>query len=215
MPEAAEDRQEARRQPPGRAPSKDCPHQVSLLLKLLIMILMLTVPILRKVQLDEEERLCYGLYHKEAAEIVARYARRGGLLRHYAHIFAMMMRLRQLCCHRELIKEMDWVQALANKEELTRQLQGFLAAEGGEEGGAGGEGGGEAGSEEEKQLVTQLREMIRNGVTDDCSICLDDLKSPVITPCAHVFCKVGRAPFSTCLFCPLFFPLSPLAYFAP
>ena len=31
-------------------------------------------------------------------------------------------------------------------------------------------------SEEEKRLVAQLRQMIREGVTDDCSICLDDQK---------------------------------------
>merc|ERR1719435_406959 len=39
------------------------------------------------------------------------------------------------------------------------------------------------------RLVNQLREMIRSGVSDDCSVCLSDLKTPVITPCAHVFCR--------------------------
>ena len=46
-----------------------------------------------------------------------------------------------------------------------------------------------AASDEERQLVAQLRQMIKDGVTDDCSVCLEYLKSPVITPCAHVFCK--------------------------
>ena len=56
----------------------------------------------------------------------------------------MMMRLRQPCCHRELIKEMDWTEALVKKEDLTRQLQGFVATEAGEEGGASGGGAGGA-----------------------------------------------------------------------
>ena len=40
-----------------------------------------------------------------------------------------------------------------------------------------------------KRLADQLRQMISDGVTDDCSICLDALKAPVITSCAHVYCK--------------------------
>ena len=37
-------------------------------------------------ELSEEERLCYGIFHKQAADIVGRYDRRGQLMKNYAHI---------------------------------------------------------------------------------------------------------------------------------
>ena len=39
----------------------------------------------------------------QGREVILRYMRKGTLMNNYAHIFAIMMRLRQLCCHRELL----------------------------------------------------------------------------------------------------------------
>ena len=43
--------------------------------------------------------------------------------------------------------------------------------------------------ERAKQLAEQLRDMIRDGMSDECSICLSEMDHPIITPCAHVYCR--------------------------
>ena len=39
------------------------------------------------------------------------------------------------------------------------------------------------------QLAEQLRDMIKEGLSDECSICLSEMTQPVITPCAHIYCR--------------------------
>jgi len=131
----------------------------------------------REVVLSPEDRMCYEYFHKFAADVVRDYQRRGTLLKNYAHVFVLMIRLRQLCCHREMFKEVDWAEVIRNKEGVSKQMLEALTAP-------------EPGKEDvQERLVSQLRELIRSGVSDDCSICLGDLVSPVFTQCGHVFCR--------------------------
>jgi hypothetical protein len=117
---------------------------------------------IRDVELTEEERLCYTVLNDAATEIVQKYRRRGELLRNYAHIFALMMRMRQMCCHRELIQTIDWSVTLQDKEALERDLAKLVSQD--ELVGAGNA------SDEgvQQQLIVQLRNMLRSGITDDC-----------------------------------------------
>lgn len=115
---------------------------------------------IREVELTEEERLCYDILRSMAKEVVINYRCRGQLLRNYAHIFALMMRMRQMCCHRELIRTIDWGDTLQDKEALERELSELVAKEGG--GALDGHG------DPQQHLIAQLRNMLSSGMTDDC-----------------------------------------------
>ena len=148
--------------------------------------------LIRQVEFTAEEKLFYTAFMKKSAEIVQKYQRRGTLMKNYAHIFALMTRLRQLCCHPELVP-VNWGMARQDKKALEAMLEQETQAQ--DTTALQGDGKDDT-NEQESQLAKQLREMIKSGVTDDCSICLDDLTTPVITPCAHVFCR-SVAFFST------------------
>lgn len=42
---------------------------------------------------------------------------------------------------------------------------------------------------QQQELVLKLTELVAAGALDECPICMDDVTVPVITPCAHVFCR--------------------------
>ena len=63
---------------------------------------------LKRLTFTTEERQIYDAFFAKYRAMVEKYARRGQLLRNYAHVFAMMMRLRQLSCHRELFAGIKW-----------------------------------------------------------------------------------------------------------
>ena len=89
--------------------------------------------------------------------------------------------------HRELLKfdgeKINWdkenmAEYAAKAETMAAEREGAKAVE-----------GAKADEEAEaKRLAESLRDLIKEGATDDCSICVGDLTHPVITPCAHVFC---------------------------
>ena len=151
---------------------------------------------LKELDFTSEERTIYEAYAGNAKKIIQKYMKKGTLLRNYAHVFAIMMRLRQLCCHRELLP-LEWNNLDINEivEMVKREAEQEMDEED---------------KESAKRLAEQLRDMIKDGMSDECSICLSDMAHPVITPCAHVYCRIcivqvidsgnppGQAPCPLC-----------------
>lgn len=40
-----------------------------------------------------------------------------------------------------------------------------------------------------EHLIEKLRLVLASGSDEECSVCLDSIRLPVITHCAHVFCR--------------------------
>ena len=105
--------------------------------------------------------------------------RRGTLLKNYAHVFAVMMRLRQLCCHRTLLP-IDWHEV--NFDELDEMLKNEAMLKAAQNGVNEDNGG--LPEEQAKRMREMLRDLIISGMSDECSICLGEFRHPVITPCS-------------------------------
>jgi SNF2 family DNA or RNA helicase len=58
---------------------------------------------LKELEFNPDERTVYDAYHKQGRDLILKYMKGGTLLRNYGHVFAVMMRLRQHCCHKELL----------------------------------------------------------------------------------------------------------------
>ncbi|XP_062069334.1 helicase-like transcription factor isoform X6 [Lepus europaeus] len=95
-----------------------------------------------------------------------RYFNEGTVLAHYADVLGLLLRLRQICCHTHL---------LTNTVSSSGPSAFSL--------------GNDTPEELRKKLIKKMKLILSSGSDEECAICLDSLTVPVITHCAHVFCK--------------------------
>ncbi|XP_038585569.1 helicase-like transcription factor isoform X2 [Micropterus salmoides] len=113
-----------------------------------------------QVELSQPEREEYELARNEGRNTIGRYIAEGSVLRNYADVLVILMRLRQLCCHPDLLaKTSSDLAAAATPAELR------------------------------ERLIEKLRSVLASGSDEECSVCLDSVRLPVITHCAHVYCR--------------------------
>ncbi|XP_049452443.1 helicase-like transcription factor isoform X1 [Epinephelus fuscoguttatus] len=113
-----------------------------------------------QVELSQSERDEYELARNEGRKTIRRYVAEGSVLRNYADVLAILMRLRQHCCHPDLLaKTSSDLGAAATPAELR------------------------------ERLIEKLRLVLASGSDEECSVCLDSVRLPVITHCAHVYCR--------------------------
>ncbi|NXX39415.1 HLTF factor, partial [Tricholaema leucomelas] len=117
--------------------------------------------LIQHITLTEEERQIYQSVKNEGKAAISRFFREGTVLGHYADILGVLLRLRQLCCHPHLCTSMPSAFSADNKtpEELR------------------------------EALVSKMKLVLSSGSDEECAVCLESLTLPVITHCAHVFCK--------------------------
>ncbi|XP_064806427.1 helicase-like transcription factor isoform X2 [Oncorhynchus masou masou] len=92
---------------------------------------------------------------------VSRYVAEGTVLRNYADVLAILVRLRQFCCHPGLLGK-------------TTTHTGVVAV---------------TPAELRERLIMKLRLVLGTGSDEECAVCLDSVRLPVITHCAHVYCR--------------------------
>uniref|UniRef100_A0A8C3JIJ7 Helicase like transcription factor n=1 Tax=Calidris pygmaea TaxID=425635 RepID=A0A8C3JIJ7_9CHAR len=118
--------------------------------------------LIQYVTLTEEERQIYQSVKKEGKAAISRFFSEGTVLAHYADVLGVLLRLRQLCCHPRLC--------------INTSSSSFSADN-------------KTPEELRETLVNKMKLVLSSGSDEECAVCLESLTHPVITRCAHVFCK--------------------------
>lgn len=156
------------------------------------------------VDLSPEERKIYDAVEKRQQQTITRFLRAGTLIKNYQFVLVMILRLRQVCCHPQLI-------AYAAEDLAAQNAEAVLGAPIGYEDGEGGGGRianditaarAAMGPEMVKKLQAMLKERARvkldrvinklpapdHESDDECPICTEVMGNARITVCGHRFC---------------------------
>ncbi|XP_050164732.1 helicase-like transcription factor isoform X3 [Myiozetetes cayanensis] len=117
--------------------------------------------LIQYVTLTEEERQIYQSVKNEGKATISRFFNEGNVLAHYADILGVLLRLRQICCHPHLC--INTSSSFSNDSRTPEELH--------------------------VRLVSKMKLVLSSGSDEECAVCLESLTLPVITHCAHVFCK--------------------------
>ena len=121
--------------------------------------------VIQSVDLGLEDRARYVSMLARAQQQLGRMIEDGSIFDNYAHALEVILRLRQLCCHDSLLPE-------DTKDANAKTSSAPPTAE----------------------ALERLLGVLRAGGLDDCCICLSAMYAPVVTRCAHVFCKSCIVP---------------------
>uniref|UniRef100_A0A8C7U6Q1 Helicase-like transcription factor n=1 Tax=Oncorhynchus mykiss TaxID=8022 RepID=A0A8C7U6Q1_ONCMY len=117
---------------------------------------------IEEVELTQKEREEYELARTEGRTTISRYVAEGTVLRNYADVLAILVRLRQFCCHPGLLGKTTTHTATYHSNEPPPPSE---------------------------RLIMKLRLVLGTGSDEECAVCLDSVRLPVITHCAHVYCR--------------------------
>ncbi|KAI0938712.1 hypothetical protein AcV5_000330 [Taiwanofungus camphoratus] len=147
--------------------------------------------ILVKLEFSLEERDIYKMVELRSQAIFNRFLRAGTVLKNYHQVLVLLLRLRQFCSHPSLIQEEGVAfidpadlddKHYDRRYELSRAKQ-LVSAEFVE-------------NMKQRLKHTALQRMEAEKQSADasvedeeCPICYDVFSDPVVTPCAHVFCR--------------------------
>uniref|UniRef100_A0A8D2Q7B0 Helicase like transcription factor n=1 Tax=Varanus komodoensis TaxID=61221 RepID=A0A8D2Q7B0_VARKO len=119
---------------------------------------------IQHITLTDEEHLIYQSVKDESIAAISRYFSEGTVMTHYADVLGALLRLRQLCCHPHLCAGASSSTPSHNDNSTPEELR--------------------------EKLIEKMKLVLSSGSDEECAICLESLNVPVITHCAHVFCKL-------------------------
>ncbi|ORY40897.1 SNF2 family N-terminal domain-domain-containing protein [Leucosporidium creatinivorum] len=147
---------------------------------------------LRELEFSQEERDIYSFIEGRSQAVFNKYLKAGTVLKNYAHVLVMLLRLRQVCFHPCLIAEGYEALAADNKKEHENAAELQRAVDVLKQKAV------DKIREQRLELAVERCKVEKEGNDaqfdgDDCPICMtpvsEDEKGGIVTGCQHVFCR--------------------------
>ncbi|TGJ74651.1 hypothetical protein EYR41_001626 [Orbilia oligospora] len=112
---------------------------------------------------NEDEQEIYNAVEQKVQLRFNKYIENGSVLRNYTYVLLLLLRLRQVCCHPKMIKDLS-VKVTDEEKELQARLI--------------------------SQLGPGVVERLKADPVVSCPVCLDSPeKMKLVSPCGHCFCE--------------------------